>query len=774
MQRNSPTTPIFVILFGFILYSFLPPCSFAGAIQAEEWEITADRITHHEDPAVVIAEGNVVLEKTDITTRKKPVVEKNKWRDLLGDDLGKDKEDGTESEFITETKTLTTVKADWIAYDVDLGIIRAKGNILIYIGHSQLTADQGTIDLNQETGTFTNATVIRTDEELHLEGMIIEKTGQMTYRIEDGWLITCKLKEGETPPWSFAAADTKITDGGYAFLRHATFRIMDVPVFYTPLMILPAKRTRQSGFLFPGFAWSERDGLDLTTPFFVNLSPSSDITIYPQYMSERGLMAGMEYRYVRSEAAMGFFMANYLDDQLSDRDNPGNLKYLQDGNYSHDNQNRYWLRGKSNHQFGLWQGRLDIDVASDSDYLTEFNSGYTGFLASHERFLDLFGRGFQNKSELARVSTFKILRSWDNGSALQVSLTGINDLREIKDKNDPLWKLPAINYTGLIPLSDSGVNFSWNTSYVNFWREQGVRGQRLDIPLRLSSSLPLAPYLETTVDAGIRNTGYFIDGNGDRSWSGSETENRFLFDLGGRTGTSLSRDFDIGMDSIKMLNHLFRPHISYRYRDEVDQDILPNFDAIDRIEEENIIYYGLDNFFSVFTYLNDSKQRRDFGYLKIRQGYDLRSEAGSKPWAPLEIEAGFYPLKSLALTYSSDIDVYGDGIIKQSIESSYRNQRGDRFFIDYFFNNDEPGIKGRESVKAGFTVSPFHFLRASYDIERSLSNKETIQDNFSIIYLQQCWSVAFTTSYTPGDRKFMIIFSLANIGTPFGVDLPGT
>ena len=65
---------------------------------------------------------------------------------------------------------------------------------------------------------------------MHFEGKVIEKTGDLTYHIQDGWVVTCKLQPGETAPWSFAASDVEITDGGYALLTHATFRIKDVPV----------------------------------------------------------------------------------------------------------------------------------------------------------------------------------------------------------------------------------------------------------------------------------------------------------------------------------------------------------------------------------------------------------------------------------------------------------------------------------------------------------------------------------------------------------------
>lgn len=778
------------LLFIFFLFISIhclawPKAGHADAIQAEEWEITADKITHYENPASVIAEGNVVLKKIETVTRQKKIEEASGWATLLGEETGgeKAKEESAEPETVTEVKTLTTIKADWIAYDVDLGKIKARGNLLIDIGPDQLLADQGTVDLNQETGTFQNATILRQYKDLHLEGRVVEKTGDMTYHIEDGWVITCKIKEGETPPWSFAAADAEITDNGYAFLKHATFRIKDVPVLYTPIMMLPAKRTRQTGLLFPSIGYSKRDGLDLTAPFFINLSPSSDITLYPEYLAERGFMSGAEFRYTAAPETMGFFMANYLHDNLSDPNDPDNADYYRDGNYTHTNQDRYWFRGKADQNFGEWTSRLDLDIASDLDYLTEFNSGMTGFIQTQERFLDTFGRGFRNKTSLGRENTLKLLRSWDNGQALQVDFLGVDDLREPKEGDDPLWNLPMVNYTGLIPVYDSGVDFSWTANYTNFWREKGVRAQRLDLPLRLSTGVPLTPYLETTVDAGIRNTSYLIDDNGDDEWQNSDTENRFLLDLGGQIGTTLMREFGVNMGEIYSWNHTFRPYVSYRYISDVNQDNLPEFDAIDRIGEENTIYYGLDNFFSIFGRHKGSEYEREYGYIKISQGYDFRSEVNNNPLTPVELRVGYYPLRDFRIVYRSDVGVYGEGFLRNALEADYRSLRGDLFSLDYFSSKNiidqeqcEAGnctYYETKSIRAGLKVSLFYSLLASYDLERSIEDNKTVQENFSLIYQPSCWSVELSSSYTPGDRKYMVMFRLANIGNPFGIDLPG-
>lgn len=185
-------------------------------------------------------------------------------------------------------ETKVTIQADWIAYDVDRGSIKARGHVAIKGAGDEIQAEEGDVDLSKETGTFTDATIIRQSMSMHLEGKTIEKTGVNTYHIEDGWVITCKLKDNETPPWSLASTDTTITEGGYAVLKNATFRIKDIPVLYSPWMILPAKNKRQTGLMFPEFSYSERNSFGVNLPFFVNLSDSADVTFFPNITPTAG------------------------------------------------------------------------------------------------------------------------------------------------------------------------------------------------------------------------------------------------------------------------------------------------------------------------------------------------------------------------------------------------------------------------------------------------------------------------------------------------------
>jgi LPS-assembly protein len=750
--------PIRLLLLAALL--LLPVDSRAEVVRAEQWNITADKMTRYENPPSIIAEGNVILEKTQEIAKEKQ--QEGRWDALLEEVPKKTEKAG---ETVTEVQTLTTIKADWLVYDVNMGNIKARGNVFIEVGPDKLTAETGTVDLNSETGTFTGATIIRQHKDMHFEGKVIEKTGALTYRVEDGWIITCKLKDGETPPWSFAAKEADITDGGYALLKHSTFRIKNVPVMYLPWMILPVKRDRQTGFLFPTVSSSDRDGFGINLPFFLSLSPSSDLTIYPEYMANRGLITGLEFRYIRDQYSKGTFVGNYLNDDLSD---PSEVDYYHDGNYSHTNTNRYWLRGKVDQELAGWTTRLDLDIVSDRDYLSEFNTGPTGFSTSNDRFLDVFGRGFQNKTEDERINTLRVLKSWQDMS-LEGELLGVNDVRLDKRNPTPLWKLPAVKHTGLLPVGDTRLNIDWDADYVNYWREHGTGANRFDLFPRLSMPVPLSDYLESTANVGVRDTLYFVQEFEDAKWPGDDTENRFLIDLEGEIGTTLIRNFDMALLNAPAWRHTFRPFVNYRYVPDVDQRDLPQLDSVDRVDDMNLASYGLDNFFNLAGTKGGVDYDRYFGFFKVHQGYDLRNEKSDEPWTPVNFEVGYLPHQKLWLIYETDVDVYGDGILTHAVEAAYLNSRGDLLAADYRFNE----LNDIDSIAVDARVKLFYNLLVGYSVERSISGSTTVEENISFIYNPACWSVELSSNYTPGDQKFMLTFRLANISNPFGLDLPG-
>uniref|UniRef100_UPI004056A64C LPS-assembly protein LptD n=1 Tax=Candidatus Electronema sp. TaxID=2698783 RepID=UPI004056A64C len=761
-----------------------PAAAEAESVKALQWEINADKLTRLENPARIVAEGHVELIKLQKTAADRKKGRSARWNDLLGEDAGQPEEeqrpaDSGSSKAVPQisenaaaeadeagprmvSTVMTTVKADRMLYNMDEGTVRADGKVFIEIGPDQLKADGGTVNLKQETGSFENAAIIRQYKDMHLEGRKIEKTGELTYHIEDGWIITCKLQDGETPPWSFKAAEADITDGGYAYLKHATFRIKDVPVLYTPIMILPAKRSRQTGFLFPLVSMSDRNGFGMELPFFINLSPSADITLYPHYIANRGFMAGAEGRYALDQGDKGALMANFLSDDLK-----------AEGSRTYTDQERYWLRGKADQEFGEWTTRLDIDLVSDRDYLSEFDLGRTGLTLSDRYYLEQFGRGLQDRTTDQRTNSLKALRSWGNGMSLRASLTGVDDLAEGENGSTALWKLPEIEHNGRLTIYEAvKTDLSWSTDYVHYWREEGVGAQRLDLYPKVTAAVPLLEQrLNGSVTAGLRNTAYAIDGNGDAAWADSDTENRLLGILQSELSTLMRKDFGTAGDG---WSHVLRPFLKHTYVTDDDKN-LPQFDGVDSFGDQNSITYGINNFFTVSGIKRNKEEfERDYGYVKLQQSYDLRSDAGDEPFLPIELRTAWYPTSSMIFRYETDLNVYDDGFLRHFAEGDYRSWRGDIFSLDYlYYKNiykDTLGGSDTSSVRLSALVNLMYDFSAGYSLEKSLEDSITLKEKVSLVYHPACWAVELGAETTPDNEQITIMFQLANIGAPFGVD----
>lgn len=768
---------------GMVILFLFPSYLVAETVNTEEWQISADKITRYEEPESIVAEGNIVLTKLTKLPPKSPkkAAAETGWSLLLEEEVTEQvitpEELPGEEEVRYETKVV--IKADWMAYDVALENIRARGNIYIKMGGDQLYAAKGTVNLKQMTGTFTDATVLREEKDFHLEGKVVKKTGLKTYRVEDGWVITCKIDKGETPPWSFAATDTEVTKGGYAHLRHVRFNIKNVPVFYLPYLIIPAKNTRQTGFLFPEFSYSTYNGFGINVPFFLNISNSVDMTFYPQHLINRGFMPGVEFRYISSANNKGVFVGSYLNDNLTD---PSETEYYDDTGYTHTNKDRYWVRGKIDHTSkNNWITRVDLDIVSDRDYLDEFNFGITGFKKTNSRFIDVFGRGFENTTDSKRQNSLKILKTWGDIS-FEADFLAINDASDTEATTatvnedgttttvtnpTPLWQLPSIELGGVHAIGDTSLSFTWDADYVNFWREEGIGGHRLDIHPRLSMPVPLGPYFESRAEAGIRETLYVVNTYGDAEWEHDDTPNRFLYDFNTEVGTTLLRDYQLNSDTYKGWTHELRPFIKYEYIADVDQEDLPQYNSVDAIGDRNRVTYGVSNFFNLFGTKEAEEFTEKFAEVTIQQDYDFRSEASDEPFGPIVFEIELTPWNNFDFEYTTKYDVYDSDLTYHRVSTNYSNSRGDSLELDYKYDDDGD----TEQINAKINLKILASLTGEYEIKYSLSADQVNEQAGALTYQAACWSVTLKSTYTPEDTSVIVLFELLNIGSPMRVSL---
>lgn len=747
----------------------------SNTISTEAWDIAADNLIRFENPNSIVASGNVVLTKRELISPKKDTATNTdrSWDDLLQEEkVVSAPPETTLSEVQTETtepqyKTTTTIYTDWLRYDVEKGLIQARGNVRIDGNDNHVVAQNANLQIENETGTFEDASLQQADL-MYMEGKEIEKTGYDTYHVTDGWVITCKLEDGQSPPWAIVSSEVDVRREGYAVLKHARFHIKGVPVLYTPYLVIPVKETRQTGFLFPELSDSSAKGFGFNVPFFWAMSDSADATIHPQYYSDRGFMPGVEFRYVKSAEQKGTINATYLHDELDSSET----------DYTYQNSDRYWIRAKVDNTFDNgWLARLDIDLASDEDFLEEFNSGSNSFDSNQDSYLDTYGRGFQNDDEDQRESSLKLLRSW-NSSYLEVEMLAIDDLRDDDDDDDDtdsaFWKLPAISYSGTLPIGESTVSFDWGSEYVNFWREDGYGGHRLDFEPSFSAGIPVSPYLESRAEIGGRGTYYSMENYGDPDstdeWTDDNNIDRFSYNVELEVATTVERAYNY--DGGGGLTHQVRPYLRYNFTPEdEDQEDNPFFDQEDRIDEENGFTYGFDTYFNSFGASN-----RTLAHFEMYQTYYLTDvseyddddgtlDEVTDDLSDINAKLKWYPWRNTYLSYKTEYNVYGDDFVSHTLGATYSSDRGNSVGFDYSFKEDDD----IDEINAYFTWRVANNWSATVDIEHSLYDDQTEEANFGLTYTQPCWSVTFSFEDTPDDETIGLVFELANIGVPIGV-----
>jgi LPS-assembly protein len=718
------------------------------------WKISADHIIHQQKPEKIIAEGEVLLQQYE-----------------------------------GNTPTGLTIEADRIQYYSSDNALNATGNLHIKERDNEVWATEAQIDLANLLGSFKEATIFWQDNNLFANATLIEKTAKQFYHLENGRFTTCPYARSETPDcsswgrspdWSIWGREVKISVNEYASLKHATFRVKDFPVFYLPYFRLPIGKDKKSGFLFPEYSSSSRNGTGLIAPFFINFSQSYDMTLYPGYYTDRGFIAAGEFRYIADYYSRGTFMINYLDDRLEDTlEND----FKADGRLR-TNSTRYWLRGKADHDFGnRLVAKLDVDVVSDHDYLQEFRKGIVGFDQSNVDFLKYYRRGFLPETITLRENTLQLSKIWST-TDLQAEVSIIDDLRDAPDELTPPWAVPRVAYSGLLPFLHTPLDLVWGTEYVYFWRDEGVGAHRVDLFPQLNGPFPFSsPYLETSYLLGIRETLYFIephDSESEALYDGRDFEERTFYNVQFTGATTLSRDYELSSDKYKSFRHAIRPELSYLLVQGSDQDDLPFLDDEDRVMEKNWLQFSLNNYFRAIRFDEISLFRSNFSSFKVSQVYDIDAE--DHPFSDIYFEFIIRGFQNFFLSYENTVSVYGEGVTTYSLAARYKNNRDDRFSLNYRYKRDPEifppyfySVTGAESLSELSTKLESRLSKlfsVKFDFIYSLSSDNTVNSTFSLIYHNPCWTLEFAANRSTDDTGFYLLLTLAGISTPLDISLP--
>lgn len=145
----------------------------------------------------------------------------------------------------------------------------------------------------------------------------IEFEGENRIHLDEATFSSCKPAERD---WYVRAQELDLDyDQGAADTKNATVYFKDTPIFYTPVGSFSLDRSRHSGFLAGNFAASTKNGLDVTVPYYWNIAPNYDATLYPRYMSKRGFQLGAETQYVNYNYRGGAKFEYLPNDDIENR-----------------------------------------------------------------------------------------------------------------------------------------------------------------------------------------------------------------------------------------------------------------------------------------------------------------------------------------------------------------------------------------------------------------------------------------------------------------------
>jgi LPS-assembly protein len=385
------------------------------------------------------------------------------------------------------------VRSDEIKYDYPNNSVAAVGHVQIYYGGATIEADeivydqknkrlraQGNARLTEPNGRITYGQVINLTDDYRdgfVDSLRLEAPddtryaaaradrSQGNYTVLQNGVYTacepCKDDPKKPPEWQVKAARIiHDDDEKMIYFEDATLDFFGLPVAYFPFMSSPDSTVkRKSGFLYPTLSTSSAYGVSVETPYYFNLAPDYDLTLYPRFMSKQGPMLEAEWNQRMLNGAYsiraaglyqldpGFFASEYGADSSQTKNFRGTV--LTAGQFDITKQ---WVWG--------WTGVLITDPTFITDYgLGRFNGTnldpfHTGTSESSEGISQLYlvGRGDRSYFDLRTVY-----------------YTGYSEL----DQQSQLPIVaPVLDYSKVLPQQVLGGELSYKINLTSLSREQ--------------------------------------------------------------------------------------------------------------------------------------------------------------------------------------------------------------------------------------------------------------------------------------------------------------
>ncbi len=281
----------------------------------------------------------------------------------------------------------SVVRGDRITYYPDDDQVVAVGNVQIVKQGNQFSGSQLQLKLDANEGFFENPIYYLPRYNGRGRADRIDFLGPDRLALSNGTYTTCTPDD---PDWYIRGRELVVDENaGEGSGRSAGLVFKGRTILAAPVFSFPLGDERRTGFLAPTFSLTNRTGPEILTPFYWNIAPNRDLTLYPRLMTRRGLQLGGQARYLEP---------TYFGDvrfEYSPRDTLT------------DTSRYFWNVLHTDTNLAGWGTTLTARGVSDDNYFVDYSRS---ILASSERSLPrdlIMTRGYGDWSFMMRATRYQ-------------------------------------------------------------------------------------------------------------------------------------------------------------------------------------------------------------------------------------------------------------------------------------------------------------------------------------------------------------------------------
>ncbi len=432
--------------------------------------------------------------------------------------------------------------ADAAQYDTERRALFLEGDVRFEDSGTHVRSDSAEFSYAAGRVRFEGARFSLDDSTVHGAADAIEINQQGRLELDGVSYTTCPPESND---WLLEAREIVIdTRKGVATAKGIKLRFQGVPILYSPYLSFPIGEARKSGILTPQIGSTDRAGNEISLPIYWNIAPNYDAKITPRLLTDRGLQINAQFRYL-TDTSTGRVDAEYMSSDSMFNDSR-QLLSLQ--------HRTMFLNG--------WRGRIDYRDVSDIQYFEDLGGSLSMSSITH---LD---RTFSFDYQTDTLSFFAQVQDYQT---LDIALAPGDE--GIAPDEEPYRRVPQLLARGSWPDRWLGLHFKFDGELVNFDRDVGVTGWRLNLAPEIQLPIKRPGWFITPAIA-LDHTQYALSD----TLPGAPTDPKRTVPIG---------SLDIGMTlerSIKSASgakiQTLEPRLLYVHIPHRDQDDLPVFDTI--------------------------------------------------------------------------------------------------------------------------------------------------------------------------------------------------